>query len=626
MSLEKRYSNLWDTVFTALALITLAYHMMIVIWLIGDPIQHQIVSLAMMIIVFFYGAIRSAKSKLSKLLMMVSLAIGVGACSYLHINYESLQEIVGFPEKVDMVVGVMLIAVVLFGTWLAWGPVFPTLALVLIAYFFFGHHLPHPLYHSRIPLDLGISYLDVGFSGIFGPLLSVIASFGIILLVFGTLLEVAGANRFFMEVGKLAGRRLASGPGQTAVVGSSLMGMVTGAAVGNVMITGAFTIPMMKKVGYRPETAAAIEASASCGSQLMPPVMGIAAFLMAGFLGKDFSEVMIAGIVPSALFYFSIALGVQIIALKDNIKKEWVAVDRKTMISLSPLFIIPVSLFLVMLIYGFSTGMTAFTVNCLLLVMMFSRRATRPSLGFLFQRLSVGLTIGAKITLAIATVGIVAQVIVTTGLAQKLGALVGMISFGIPLVTLFFTMLLSIVLGMGLPASGAYALVAILIAPGLIQMGMEDIRAHFFAFYFSIISAVTPPVALGSLAASSLAQSNYMRTSWEALKLSLPNFIIPFLIVYNPVFLLRPGSGITMGTMSILSAMAALGCMNVFLYNYFTHRLEPLERYGFLATSILFFACSFTTQPVWLIPAAILGGVATTSHLYRKRRINSVLA
>lgn len=626
MSIKTRFPNLWDNVFTALVLIILGYHMMIVIWLIGDPIQHQIVSLAMMITVFFYGAIRTAKSKTSRLLMIIALIAGVGTCSYLHMNYESLQEIVGFPERVDMVVGVVLIVVVLLGTWLAWGPVFPILALALIAYFFLGHLLPHPLYHSKIPLDLGISYLDVGFTGVFGPLLSVIASFGIILLIFGTLLEVAGANRFFMEVGKLAGRRLASGPGQTAVVGSSLMGMVTGAAVGNVMITGAFTIPMMKKVGYRPETAAAIEASASCGSQLMPPVMGIAAFLMAGFLGRDFSEVMIAGVVPSALFYFSIALGVQLIALKENIKREWVAVDRKTMISLSPLFIIPVGLFLAMLIYGFSTGMTAFTVNCLLLVMMFSRRITRPAMGFLFQRLSVGLTIGAKITLAIATVGIVAQVIVTTGLAQKLGALVGMISFGIPLVTLFFTMLLSIILGMGLPASGAYALVAILIAPGLIQMGMEDIRAHFFAFYFAIISAVTPPVALGSLAASSLAQANYMRTSWQAFKLSLPNFIIPFLLVYNPVFLLRPGTGFAVGTMSVLSAMAALACMNVFLYNYLINRMGSLERFCMLAASILFFACSFTSQPVWLIPAAILGGATATSHFYRKQRINSVPA
>ena len=564
MSSKKPFASLWDKLFLVLVLVVLGYHMMIVVWLIGDPIEHQIVSLAMLMTVFFYGAIRTTRNLPFRALLVAALAIGVGACVYLHVNYENLQEIVGFPEKIDMIVGVALIIVILLGTWMAWGAVFPVLALILIAYFFLGHHLPHPLYHSPIPLDLGISYLDMGFTGVFGPLLSVIANFGIILLIFGSLLESAGANRFFLEVGKLAGRKLSSGPGQTAVVGSSLMGMVTGAAVGNVMITGAFTIPMMKKVGYRAEAAAAIEAAASCGSQLMPPVMGIAAFLMAGFLGKDFSEVMIAGIVPSFLYFFSIALGVQLIAIKDGVKRQEMKLDRRALITRSPLFIIPVGLFMFMLLKGLSTGMTAFTVNCLLLVMMFARRETRPPLGLLMQSLSMGLTIGAKITLAIATVGIVAQVIVTTGLAQKLGALVSMISFGIPLVTLFFTMLLSIILGMGLPASGAYALVAILIAPGLIAMGMEDIRAHFFAFYFSIVSAVTPPVALGSLAASSIAGANYMRTSWEAFKLSLPNFITPFLIVYNPVFLLRPGSGVGMGIVSIFFGLGGPGLHELF--------------------------------------------------------------
>jgi TRAP transporter 4TM/12TM fusion protein len=576
-----------------------AYHMLCTVYLMQDPMQHQIISLGMMILILFLSLIVEESSIAKKSVSIILTIGGLVSTIYLRVNYEALQESLGFPEIPDMLIGAVLIFVVLIGTWRTWGLIFPLLAVTLIVYFFFGHHLPKPLYHSKISIDLAMSYLVVGFTGIFGPLLSVMANFGIILLVFGALLEVGGANRFFLEVGKIAGRRLSGGPGQTAVVGSSLVGMVSGGAVGNVIITGSFTIPMMKKVGFSPERAGAIEATASTGSQLMPPIMGIAAFLMAGFLGKDFSEIMIAGVIPSLLFYISVAWGVQLIAKQEGIVSQKQEADKRVIAERAPIFILPLAILVFMLVKGFSAGMSGFCVVLIVIILMFIRKSTRPTILKLFEGIHKGVVMASKITLAVCAVGIISQVFITTGLAQKLASFMAAISFGIPALTLVLTMILALILGLGLPAAAAYSLVAILVTPGIIQMGVEPLRAHFFAFYFAIISAVTPPVALGSMAASSIAESNFMRTGIEAFKLSIPNFIIPFLIVYNPVFLLGQKTTFILGGLSLISAVFAMFMLGAVIYNYLFKPLTNIERMMLLASSLSCFIFCFT-QRVWV--------------------------
>ena len=607
-----------------LCVLIFIYHMISVVCLFQGPVEHQIVHLGLMFLIVFLDALEGSRKTSRKIFWVACLIIGLAAAAYMRIQYDHLEDVIGFPETWDMVVGVALLAVVIVGTWLAWGSIFPILTITLIAYFFWGHLLPPPLHHPRMPVDLGISYLDVGLSGVFGTLLAVMANFGVNLLVFGALLEVGGANRFFLEVGKAAGRRLAGGPAQTAVVGSSLVGMVSGAAVGNVIITGSFTIPMMKKVGFRAESAGAIEATASTGSQLMPPIMGVAAFLMAGFLNKDFSEIMKAALVPSVLFYLAVSFGVQLIAKKEGVTARTEPMDRRVLLERGPLFILPLGALVALLLLRYSAGLASFAVNILILVMIYMRRITRPRLNELLEGLAKGVIMAARIALAVASVGVLSQIFITTGLAQKLTAVVEMVSLGNLWLTLFFTMIMSLILGLGLPATAAYAMVAILIAPGLVQMGIEDIRAHFFAFYFAIISSVTPPVALASLAASSISGASFFRTSMEAFKLSLPNFIIPFLIIMNPVFLLRPETAFGTGLLSLSTALAAMILLSAALYDFLAGPLVPLERIGLvLAATGLFMFCFFL-NPVCLALGFGFGLMSTMMHLRRVRRAGNI--
>ncbi len=601
------------------ALLILVYHMASNVMLIQGPMQHQIIHLGMMFLIVFGSEILNGKNNVRRVLCALCLIVGILATVYMRYNYDLLEDIVGFPEKWEMIVGVALVSVVIIGAWLFWGAVFPVLALILIAYYFWGHLLPGSLYHSKIDFDLGISNLSVGFSGIFGSLLAVMANFGVNLVIFGSLLEMAGANKFFLEVGKAAGKKMAGGPGQTAVVGSSLVGMVSGGAVGNVLITGSFTIPMMKKAGFKPETAGAIEAAASTGSQLMPPIMGIAAFMMAGFLNIDFSEIMIAGIVPSFLFYFTMAFGVQFIAKNQGIKSETTPIDREILKVRGPLFILPLAVLVYLLLNSYSAGIASFVVILLVLFLSLLRKKTRPSLDAFLKAVTKGMVMAAKITIAVAIVGILSQVFINTGLAQKLAAIIETISFGFLPLILFFTMILSLVLGLGLPATAAYALVAILIAPGLVQMGIEPIRAHFFAFYFAIVSAVTPPVALSSLAASSIAESNFMKTGLEAFKLSLPNFITPFLIIYNPAFLLNSNTTFVSGALSIVSASLAMLLMASVIYGTLFAKLSGIERMGILCSAISLFLFCISLKAAFLIAGLILGAIFIITN--RKRSI-----
>jgi TRAP transporter 4TM/12TM fusion protein len=626
--MSKRFEYTTSTpgiLFAIVATAIFVYHMAAVVSLIQGPIEHQVVHLGLMFLVVFGAAVLQSPNGAGRTVWIVCLFVGVAVIVYIRVNYEYLLDMVGFPENPDMVVGVLLVIVVLVGTWMAWGNIFPSLAVIMIAYFFWGHHLPSPFYHPKIDLDLGISYLGIGFSGIFGSLLSVMANFGFNLVLFGALLELAGANKFFLEVGKAAGRKLAGGPAQTAVIGSSMVGMVSGAAVGNVLITGAFTIPMMKKVGFKPETAGAIEATASTGSQLMPPIMGIAAFMMAGFLNIDFSEIMLAGVVPSVLFYITLAFGVQLIAMEQGIKAEKVEVDRKVLRQQAPLFLIPLGVLITLLLMHFTAGLSSFAVNCLLLVMVYLRKSTRPSVRGLLETMAKGAVMAGKISFAVATVGILSQVFINTGLAHKLAVIVQMISFGMVPLTLFFTMILSLFIGLGLPAAAAYALVAILVAPGLVQLGIEPIRVHFFAFYFAIISAVTPPVALGALAASSIAESNFMKTAIEAFKLSLPNFIMPFLIIYNPVFLLREETTLGFGTLSILAAICALLLLTAVVYNYLRTSLLVSERAGCLLAAVFFFVFCFSMDIWWLFAGLVLGFIVVVLHFKREGRLKRLM-
>ncbi|MBW2147164.1 MAG: TRAP transporter fused permease subunit [Deltaproteobacteria bacterium] len=569
------------------------YHMASSQYMIFGSYEHQDVHLGFALMLIFLRSVMQAKRPLGRFVCLLLLVLSLVCVGYIKLFIDHLEEVIGFPGPLDMVIGIILIILVLEATRASWGWVLPVIAISLVLYFLFGHYIPGALHHRKFSLTYVISYLDIGLSGIFGTFLSISANFVFLFVVFGSLLQLTKLNDLFYEMGKAAGKVLAGGPAQTAVVSSSLVGMVTGAAVANVAITGAYTIPLMKRVGYRPELAGAIEATASTGGQIMPPIMGASAFLMASFLGIPYAEVMLAAIIPAILYYLSVGLGVQLIALKYGIRVPKEKVDWKLISKRLPVFLGPVSLLIILLLLRYSPMYAAFWAILLVLGLGLLHKDTRFSMRELIKAVARGAIGGSQICLALACVGLMAQTLITTGLGIKIVGTVETLSGGHLWIALLFTMCMAIILGCGCPTTAAYSLVAIVVVPALVRSGVLDISAHFFAFYFAIISALTPPVALAALAGAGIAGGNYFKTGVEAFKLAVSGFIIPYMIVYNPVLILRP-MDTAYAVTSLVAIPVGLFCLTVVIYNYFLDHLASSERILLTIAAVGLFGYSFT--------------------------------
>lgn len=588
------------TLMTVVAWALVIYQMAITQFMFQSYMQNQIVHIGLVgaLLALWYFS-RSTRLAYRLLWLAIIVAFAVST-SYMWLNIDDLELRIGFPEGPDVLMGCLLLVGVLICTWAAWGKVFPIIACIALAYMLFGHYLPGPLHHTPISFDSAISTICLGFgSGIFGNILGMIVEFGFLLVLFGSCLEIMGANAFFLEMGKLGSKISKGGPGQTAVLGSALVGMASGSALANVMITGAFTIPTMKRFGYSSEIAAGIEAAASTGSQIMPPVMGATAFLMAAFLGVPFPTVMIAAFIPAALYFLAIAINVELIARKQNIQGLSSVVDLRMLLERACVFIIPLVVLTMMLVMQLSPGFTAFWCTLLVLAIGFARKTTRPKIREFIDGMANGAVQAAKIAIVVAAVAIIAQVVVSTGLGTKLAQVIAMVSKGNLLITLFMAMALCIILGCGVPSSAAYALVAILVVPGIVKMGVDPFQIHFFCFYFAVISCITPPVAVASLGAASIADSNYTRTGWEALKMAATGFILPFFFIFNPALLLR-SDNITGTILSIGAAILAILCFSYTIWGWCFTLASPAQRLLSGLASLAFALFIVFGQPLWL--------------------------
>jgi len=561
------------------------------------------------------------KRRSLRLLVWVVLLAGLVTTIYIAFNIVPLDYRAGFPTTFDIIIGIILVAVVMEGTRQAWGPVLPIVGLVLILYFFFGHLIPGPLSHGHMLPSYAVSLLGIGInSGVYGVCLTASANYIFLFLLFGGLLEIAKVNLFFLQVGRAAGRVLAGGPAQTAVVSSSLVGMVMGAAVANVALTGAFTIPLMKRAGYTPEQAGAIEATASTGGQITPPVMGVSSFLIAGIVGIPYLAVCVAAIIPALFYYLAVALGVQVIALKSKLKPPREEIDLRIILRMGPLFVIPVGLIIFLLVARFSPMYAAFYAIISLVVLSFIQKETRPSLSSLAHGFMRGAIIGAKIGIVLAFIGTFIAVISFTGLGLKIGEVVRIVSGGQLVPALLMTMVLCIFLGIGLPTPAAYVLVAVVACPLLIQLGVEPLFAHLFAFYFAIVSALTPPVALAALAGSGIAGGNYFKTGLQSFRLGITGFIIPFLIVFNPMVTLHPQDPLS-AVMSLIAIPLGIVALVALLYGYLLVSTSILERLLFGLCAGGLFGYAFVGNYMFLIVGALLISGLLVNQWRRRKAI-----
>jgi TRAP transporter 4TM/12TM fusion protein len=353
--------------------------------------------------------------------------------------------------------------------------------------------------------------------------------------------------------------------------------MVNGVAAANVAITGSYTIPVMKRSGFSGEEAAAIEAMSSTGGQLTPPIMGIAVFIMANLLGMSYVELMGKALIPAVAYYVIAVLGVMLIAARRGIPLATEPVDWKILRQNAPLFLIPMGILVLLLFRHHTVANAAFWGITSLLGISFARRATRPDLHLLLQNLIAGARLAAAFGVAVACIGILVKCMTFTGLATKLSLLITTIAGQSLLPTLVMTMILSILLSSSTPTVIAYVVVAFLAAPILTEMGVDRVVSHFFVFYFAILAAVTPPVAGAAIVGSQLAQSSYMKSSWESFKLVGPFFILPYFIIKNPVILWGAQEPLP-AAMAVVALCIAMGGIMCCAQGYCFVRLSALQR------------------------------------------------
>jgi TRAP transporter 4TM/12TM fusion protein len=499
-------------------------------------------------------------------------------------------------------------------------------------YALFGHRIPGVLGHFGFTLERFLLRMYLVDEGIYGLTTQVASSYIFLFILFGAFLSESGVGEFFTDIANKIAGASAGGPAKVATLSSGLMGTISGSAAANVATTGAFTIPMMKKEGFSSAFAGAVEATASTGGMIMPPVMGAAAFLMAQYLSVSYSVIMRAALLPALLYYFSVYWWVHFCALKLGI----IGVKRsdippipnfyRKLLLLLPLIVIIWAIF-----QGYTPIYAAFLGMIVTLVAGFLQRK-RMTIKNIFKGLIEGAQSSISAVMACIAAGIIVGVTSMTGLGQVITYnIVGLAGDNL-FCALLLTALASLVLSMGLPATACYIIVGTVVAPALIRMGAIALSAHMFVFYFSCLSNITPPVAIASYTAAGIAKANPVEVAWNSMKIAAPGFLIPFLFVYNPVMLLESG------TFSFEFLWAAItDVVGVFFFTvagagYLTSDLSFFPRACFFVGSLLMMIPEFWTDMGGILIVTLttcfisrksLAGKKRENDSYRKRSMNN---
>ena len=581
------------------------------------------------------------------LLFVVASLVCLG---YLVVNYRSIVTQAGRLTVPDVVVGAVGVVLLFEAARRIIGLPMVIIAGLFVLYALFGEQLPGVFAHKNISVRQLVNHLWFTIEGVFGIPLGVSATFVFMFLLFAAFIEITGVGKLFIDLGNWLAGWASGGPAKVAVITSAFEGMVEGSSVSNVVGSGSFTIPMMKKLGYRPEFAGAVEAAASTGGQLMPPIMGAAAFLMAEFLNVPYTTVAAAAAIPAVLYFFGIFAGVHFEAKKLGLRglprrelPKFLYILRTEGINFIPL----IAIIVLLTASGFSLLRIALlaTASAILApIVLFLFRfasilaggkkpewaAARPTRlatagRFLFDSVKAGvvqffeaLIKGARSALGVATAcalaGVIVGVVTRTGLGLKLASALVDIANGRLLLTMFFTMITSLILGMGVPTTANYIITSTIAAPALLMLGVAALPAHLFVFYFGIIADLTPPVALAAYAGAAIARANPFKTGVTATRLAVGAFILPYIFVANPQLLLIGATplGIIQASLTAVVGMTAIGAG---LAGFLVTRAHWIERILLVAAGLLLVDPGLVTD---LIGIVVLGGVAVFEVLRRR--------
>lgn len=543
-SKTKKYDkkNIAKTIYW-IAIMVAMYHFITAY--VGYPatILHRSLHVSLMLFMAFFLYPANKKASRTKIvwydvvLALLSLSIAL----YIWSNYIEFINRMGMPNTMDVIMGTLLIALVMEASRRISGWPLVILCGLFIAYGLFGQNMPSIFMHRGYTWAKLVNHIFINTEGIYGTSVNVAASYIFLFILFGAVMNKSGMGQFFNDIALSLAGHSKGGPAKVAVIASGFLGSINGSAVANVVTTGAFTIPLMKKTGYSSEFAGSVEASASVGGQLLPPVMGAAAFIMAEMLGIKYGVIVISAAIPAFLYYLGIIVQVQLRASKNNlvgIPKEELPKLKEVMRSRGHL-LLPIIFLLYMLLFSGNTVILSafYTIIVTILVSMI-RKETRMSLRDIIDAFEEGTRSVVSVAIACAVVGIIIGVVSLTGFGLNMANAIIQLGRTNLLGTLILTMVTCMILGMGLPSIPAYLITATMAAPALVQLGIPAISAHMFVFYFAMFANITPPVALASFAAAGISGGDPMKTGIQSVKLSLAGFIVPYMFVYNSALLL----------------------------------------------------------------------------------------
>ena len=522
--------------------------------------------------------------------------IGSACWMYVVVNFQDLARRTGAFLPQDIIVGVIGILVLMESCRRIVGIPILIIASAFILYAFLGAYLPGFLNHRGYKLDRITAHLFYNTEGIMGVPLGACSTFIFLFILFGALLEKTGIGQFFIDTCNAIAGSASGGPAKVAVLTSALLGTVSGSSVSNTVGSGSFTIPMMKRLGYKSEFAGAVEAAASTGGQLMPPIMGAAAFLMAESLGLPYITIVKASIIPALLYFAGIFITVHLEAHKLGLK----GLPREQLPKILPLLlkkgymILPLVIIVVYLCMGRTAVYAAFMgIACCMLIglitsivdVLAGRQASFGVKDLLEVTTAAARNI-ISVAIACAMAGIIIGIVTLTGIGLKFGAGLISISGGVAIITLVLTMISSIILGMGAPTTANYLITSTITAGAIIGLGFQPLAAHMFAFYFGIIADITPPVALAAIAGAAIAKGKPIKTAFNATKLAIGAFIIPYVFVFNPQMLMIDTSFLSALPIAVTALIGMFG-ISAALEGYAFRNSSIIERILFAAAGIM---------------------------------------
>ena len=551
----------------------------------------------------------------------VPLAVALAALGYILFNQEYVVTRFQYVDPLttaDLWLGGALVLLVLEAARRAIGAALPITAALFLAYALLGPWLPFGLSHDGFAPSELVEQLYLTTEGIFGIPLSVSAKYVVLFVLFGAFLERVGTGELFLSFAMAVAGHTAGGPAKVACLTSGMFGTVSGSAVSNVMTTGILTIPLMKRIGYRPAFAGAVEAVASTGGQIMPPIMGAAAFIMAEFLGVGFLTVAGYALVPAVLFYVALFMAIHFEAKRTGMRglpRSELPDLRRVLRERGHLFL-PMAVIIGVLVSGYSAPYAALCGIASVIPVALLRPATRKvvSVAMIVDALATGARNTLAVAAACACAGIVIGIISLTGLGLDFTALVTDAARNSLWPALVLTMFAGIILGMGLPTTPAYIMQVALLVPALIGLGVMKPAAHMFVFYFAILSSITPPVAMAVFAANGISGARLMESGLAAVKLGATGYLVPYMFVFAPSLLLigEPGEI----ALAVATAIVGVICLAASLHGYFLHRTPWWQRLLLAATAI---ALMLPDPLVSLIGVALLAAIVVAQLRWRPR-------